>query len=66
MAMTVAALRALGNRRVRLSTVYGSYDGRIAVDRLSDDAVVILFAREGDAGEPLVVPLESIESIVER
>lgn len=66
MAVLVSALRAAGTRRITLRTRDGSFEGRVLQDRLSDDAVMLLFAVEGNAGEPLVVPLESIESIVER
>jgi len=64
---TPAALRAFGTRPVTLRTLDGAtLEGRIVQDLLGDAAAVLLFAADGDAGGPLVVPLESIESVRER
>lgn len=60
-------LRAFGTRRVTLVTTDGAtLDGRIAQDRLSERAAVLLFALEDEAGEPVVVPLEAVASVRER
>jgi len=63
---TVAALRAYGARRVTLVTCDGEFDGHIVAERLSDDAVMLMFAPADAPDEPLVVALAAIEEIVER
>jgi len=66
-AYTVDALRAFGERRLLLRSGDGTtFEGRIVQERLSDFAAVVLFAVDGEAGDPLVVPLESIQTIEER
>ncbi len=61
MAATVAAMRALGNRRVLVTTAEGAFAGRFVTSALGDGAVVALLERDGAApGEPLVIPLDHI------
>ena len=66
MTVPVSALRAYGARHVTLCTSAGNFAGRILQDKLSDRAVMILLATDDDSAEPLVVPVESIETVVER
>jgi hypothetical protein len=63
-AATVDALRALGNRRVVVSTAEGAFAGRLVTDVLSDGALVVLLERDGaPPGEPLVIPLDQIVGV---
>ena len=64
MAYDVTALRGFGDARVAMDTTEGSCTGRIVQEKLGDEPVMLLFARD-DRPEPLefVVPVESIVRI---
>ena len=60
----MAALRALGSRRVLVTTAEGAFAGRFVTSALSDGALVALLERDGAApGEPLVIPLDHITRV---
>lgn len=62
MPASVAALRALGSRPVRLVTAAGAFTGIVLQSRLSDDAIMVMLEPEG-GGEAVVVALEAIDEI---
>jgi hypothetical protein len=62
-AISVEALRAYGAQRVELVTRDGRFVGRLDIEALGEGSLFALLVRDGEEGEPLVVPLDAIESV---
>lgn len=60
----VATLRRAGTSHVTLTTLDGTFTGRLAAQPPSDGAVTVLFVADGgDPREPLVIDVARITSI---
>lgn len=66
MAVTIAALRAVGARPVTLTSLDGKYAGSIVPDNLSERSVMLEFMLDGDPQRQIVIPVDGITDVVER
>jgi hypothetical protein len=66
MAVTIAALRALGSRPVTIVSDEGTFVGSIVPDRLSESSVMLEFTVDGNPGHLIVIPVDDITDVVER
>jgi hypothetical protein len=66
MAVTIAALQAVGSRPVTLVSGDGTFVGSIVTERLSESSIMIEFTVDGDPGYPIVIPVDDIRDVVER
>ncbi len=66
MAVTIAALRAVGRRPVTLTTADGTYAGSVVPEFLSENSVMIEFMLDGDPERQIVIAVDGITEVVER
>lgn len=66
MAVTIAALRAVGERPVTLTSTDGTYTGSIVPDNLSEHSVMLEFRLDGDPTRQIVIPVDGITDLSER